>query len=1081
MINTLIPVLRKAQLSFGFMSQLTPTKKTVREKSGKTHVQTYHTRQEPPKVEKPVVRAPEPTKPVAGVAGGEKPAPATTYTDDQGREVVADRGIGDKWGVFRKKPNGSLERVKSSELPMVGSREEAQASLDAYAQKKGWSKAGEAKQAESELIESEWSKNKRLRDQIMEEIPMHATLDELRAHVEANGGRLLYVRPQNGRFRNGQTLIVVANERRIIDYVHKDGDWTPDVASIKTYANERRFKRQQQKDAENPLPNPPGSFDRPMGWSGRTNNQVSSFALNELLELSAHIDKWATHADDLARWISRNGDDHRVPIAKKMGTVAREQIDRDSEYIKNQLKRIEENDPRQYARLIDKPEFAAKHGITTITVDGITYRLEGQPPRWHRVTEGEKAPPEPPTAAAGEPKHGEVGEHIWGSRADKAAARSGSIDLSKMTEEDARRRVKKAVLLPEKASVDDRLAAGYSAGAIILRDAIERQISAAPGKPEWRQAYIDGIGFLSRSLDNCKTAEDIVRFVEEWRGLAEGRTIIGRVTTAEMKKFQEENPKARYIDEISRGMFGVSAAKYEYTGSGYVFYGAKTEKIEIGNTYAEYIAALGTPIINIIGGENFRKAPPKFRKALDDARDADRNGGDDAIAAARQTEEKTARKSSPKVFQWEIESAEDVERMGATRTVKTADAEAMAREFGFTNVQYGSRKYMTDSDREHHIIACHNALYDLSEILHIPPETIAMNGRLGIGFGARGGGNAKAHYEPSSDPKRRIINITKYSGGGSLAHEWGHALDHLLAVSSGGKEQAKRAPFVSEGDSPDLDPRIQEAFDGVVDAMVNVDGVTAAKRELDELTRRHRQNPRAFPPEDMKRLQKLSLDVYKDRKGSQFHLDSVALGEYWSRRHEMFARAFAAYVEDKLAEAGKKNTYLTMGTTREYQTGKETDHSKSEEQARNHARMIREKALENPAVKQAMDKAAASRKAWMMAMEAAMSTMRGGVNWASNAKVDKARRLVDQQITREAYADEQASKKLMAEESARLKALNPEASIINRHAQPFPQGDERRRINAAFDRLFSVISATGALKKALLSLGSSTRARLRLG
>jgi len=52
----------------------------------------------------------------------------------------------------------------------------------------------------------------------------------------------------------------------------------------------------------------------------------------------------------------------------------------------------------------------------------------------------------------------------------------------------------------------------------------------------------------------------------------------------------------------------------------------------------------------------------------------------------------------------------------------------------------------------------------------------AMNGNLGVAFGARGKGGKNAgfaHYEPS----KIVINLTKMSGAGSLAHEWGHALD----------------------------------------------------------------------------------------------------------------------------------------------------------------------------------------------------------------------------------------------------------------------------------------------------------------
>lgn len=63
---------------------------------------------------------------------------------------------------------------------------------------------------------------------------------------------------------------------------------------------------------------------------------------------------------------------------------------------------------------------------------------------------------------------------------------------------------------------------------------------------------------------------------------------------------------------------------------------------------------------------------------------------------------------------------------------------------------------------------------------------------LAIAFGARGSGTALAHFEPA----RNVINLTKLKGAGSLAHEWGHALDFFLGTNCGGRM------FLSEGHCP---------------------------------------------------------------------------------------------------------------------------------------------------------------------------------------------------------------------------------------------------------------------------------------
>lgn len=52
---------------------------------------------------------------------------------------------------------------------------------------------------------------------------------------------------------------------------------------------------------------------------------------------------------------------------------------------------------------------------------------------------------------------------------------------------------------------------------------------------------------------------------------------------------------------------------------------------------------------------------------------------------------------------------------------------------------------------------------------------------LAIAFGARGRGRANAHFELA----RNVINLTKMSGAGSLAHEWGHAFDFKVGQLCG--------------------------------------------------------------------------------------------------------------------------------------------------------------------------------------------------------------------------------------------------------------------------------------------------------
>ena len=55
-----------------------------------------------------------------------------------------------------------------------------------------------------------------------------------------------------------------------------------------------------------------------------------------------------------------------------------------------------------------------------------------------------------------------------------------------------------------------------------------------------------------------------------------------------------------------------------------------------------------------------------------------------------------------------------------------------------------------------------------------------------------------------------------------------------------------------------------------------------------------------------------------DADASTFITDAKHLGEYWSRPREMFARCFESYVEDKLVQQDRLNTYLVSGTRDQY-------------------------------------------------------------------------------------------------------------------------------------------------------------------
>ena len=270
--------------------------------------------------------------------------------------------------------------------------------------------------------------------------------------------------------------------------------------------------------------------------------------------------------------------------------------------------------------------------------------------------------------------------------------------------------------------------------------------------------------------------------------------------------------------------------------------------------------------------------------------------------------------------------------------------------FGFRGGEFGN--WLNQLDRQASLNMGFDALKDLETALHISDKDIAFAGTLAIAFGARGSGNAAAHYEPL----RKVINLTKMHGAGSLAHEWWHGLDDYLGGLKG-----------AHGILSDH-PSIYEPMKRLVDAIkYKTETYEQAKARTEQSNARQRKSAEAWVDSVMKstvyhtdepiiieryeslkadflkgepdtvsklsalkkeitghvipkttcqdlevqeyimrgiqnqgepRLQRIPTDYYKNsqKMGSSTEKD----GGYWDSEVEMTARAFACYIKDRL-------------------------------------------------------------------------------------------------------------------------------------------------------------------------------------
>jgi len=198
------------------------------------------------------------------------------------------------------------------------------------------------------------------------------------------------------------------------------------------------------------------------------------------------------------------------------------------------------------------------------------------------------------------------------------------------------------------------------------------------------------------------------------------------------------------------------------------------------------------------------------------------------------------------------------------KTVAGAENELL-KTMQLRGLQYGNS--VTDDEREYHLKSLTTAFKDLSDITGIPEKYVSFNGKLAVAIGARGKGEALAHYEP----QLMVINLTRKNGIGSLAHEWGHALDNLVNVANTGKQGyiTESATHLEENQNP-------------------------VEKSIRKLT---------SSPEWQAYYDKVSVTVKK--------LQEMGLeGSYWTDRCEMFARAFESHIQNKLKENNRENTYL---------------------------------------------------------------------------------------------------------------------------------------------------------------------------
>ncbi len=147
-----------------------------------------------------------------------------------------------------------------------------------------------------------------------------------------------------------------------------------------------------------------------------------------------------------------------------------------------------------------------------------------------------------------------------------------------------------------------------------------------------------------------------------------------------------------------------------------------------------------------------------------------------------------------------------------SKNANKATGEDILKNFGFKGGEFGN--WVTQSERQQFLNYAQDAFTDLAAALDVTPDSLGQQGAMSIAFGARGKGltGAVAHFEPA----KKVINMTRLKGAGSLAHEFGHSIDNYISRVGGYDEDGMATTNLR---NPKLSENMQKAVREVVDAM----------------------------------------------------------------------------------------------------------------------------------------------------------------------------------------------------------------------------------------------------------------------
>ena len=631
-------------------------------------------------------------------------------------------------------------------------------------------------------------------------------------------------------------------------------------------------------------------------------------------------------------------------------------------------------------------------------------------------------------------KQADFGEKIGGARKDEWAARGlTSADMEGMNAREIQKYAKKERVW-KRPNWEQAVADGGDRGLLYAQNEIYKSLNATPSSAfSYRnkseadilaaaKLYADEITEIRKMAENAKTAEDFKNMGAKWiteKGYAEIKN--GRLTWTEKYYRSPALYGSNYlvaVDKMAQRFnvlgeralmegFGVSSDSklprgYEIRKTADSFYGSKAET---GNYYivkSGYRVAVGFNTIEeaiAYGKEHFGSATT-------------------AAKAGKQ--------------RYVPEQLSEVHREGLDyRQGKDIAGDDYIRDFGIKGGEFGN--WLSELDRKTSLNYGYDAFCDLADALGMEKTDISLNGTLNIGFGSRGQGltGAAAHYEPL----RKVINLTKMNGAGSLAHEWWHAFEDYI---SGDTNQSEMSSNFSK-----LPKNTRAAATELVNTMLYRDGTVeenalASQKQAD----RYQQRLKYYLDNNFAALNgKMSKETMQNYVNQKYYkrmateADFKRFAELTEQARKGDAQAVAKFYDNK------RSVVDDLSDLKKEITGK----GLAKEDRLALAHVVQDAGL-TPDVK-----VKEKTEYYKDALKISATHSKDGGYWESNCEM-LARAFASYITDKTAKSNDYLS----GHSEGAVLADGTVAYIM-------PRGEERTRINAAFDKLFAAAKEDGLI------------------